>query len=127
MDIIRIAGHDATRGVDEVARVYFAVGARFGLDRLRSWAAAIPAETPWQKTAQHALVEDLYLFQSAIAARAIAEDGHAGGDPVDGWLVKRTRSVERVDQLMHDFRAAGTVDFSMLTVAARQLRVLAES
>ena len=126
MDIIRIARRDADHGVEEVARVYFGVGARFGLDRLRAATNAVAAETPWQKTALASLVEDLFHYQSALASRVIAEtDGAA--DPVEAWLAKRPRAVERADQVMHDFRAATTVDLAMLTVASRQFRMLVES
>jgi len=126
MDIIRIARLDADHGVEDVARVYFGVGARFSLDRLRAASNTIAAETPWQKTALSTLVEDLFLYQSALASRVIAEAGGAG-DPVEAWLAKRPRAVERVDQTMHDFRASTTVDLAMLTVASRQFRMLVES
>jgi glutamate dehydrogenase len=126
MDIIRIAQGDSSRGVEDVARVYFGLGDRFALDRLRSASQNIPAETPWQKTALSTLVEDLYGFQSVLASRVIVETDGAP-DPVEGWLASRARVVERVDQTMHDFRASSTVDLAMLAVAARQLRTLVES
>jgi glutamate dehydrogenase len=126
MDIIRIARTDAAHGVEDVARVYFDVGARFSLDRLRSATNGISAETPWQKTALATLVEDLFNYQSLLASRVIAETNGAA-DPVEAWLAKRPRVVERVDQTMHEFRSATTVDLAMLTVASRQFRVLVES
>jgi glutamate dehydrogenase len=126
MDIIRIARTDAAQGVEDVARVYFGVGARFSLDRLRSATNGIAAETPWQKTALSTLVEDLFNYQSTLASRVITE-ANGASDPVDAWLAKRPRAVERVDQTMHDVRAATTVDLAMLTVASRQFRMLVES
>lgn len=126
MDIIRISRTDADHGVEDVARVYFGVGSRFGLDRLRAATNGVAAETPWQKTALQALVDDLFTYQSALASRVIAET-NGPSDPVDAWLAKRPRIVERVDQTMHDFRASTTVDLAMLTVASRQFRVLVES
>jgi glutamate dehydrogenase len=126
MDIIQISRTDAMHGVDAVARVYFGVGERFSLDRLRSASQNISAETPWQKTALSTLIEDLYGYQSVLASRVITEaDG--GGDPVEKWLAQRPRVVERVDQTVHDFRASTTVDLAMLTVTSRQLRSLVES
>jgi glutamate dehydrogenase len=128
MDIIRIARTDAAHGVDDVARVYFGVGERFALDRLRDASQSISAETPWQKTALATLIEDLYGYQSVLASRVISETNGAGGsDPVEAWLAKRPRVVERVDQTIHDFRASTTVDLAMLTVTSRQLRSLVES
>ena len=128
MDIIRIARADAAHGVDEVARVYFGVGARFGLDRLRSATANIAAETPWQKTALTTLIDDLFAYQSSLASRVITEtNGAKGGDPVELWLSGRQRLVERVDQTINEFRTATSVDLAMLAVTLRQLRGLVES
>ncbi|HYO76772.1 MAG TPA: NAD-glutamate dehydrogenase domain-containing protein, partial [Thermoanaerobaculia bacterium] len=127
MDIIRIARADAAHGVEDVARVYFGLGERFALDRLRSASQNVAAETPWQKSALSALVDDLFNYQSTLASRVIAETNGAGSDPVEAWLAKRPRAVERVDQTMHDFRASTSVDLAMLAVASRQLRSLVES
>ncbi len=126
MDIIRISRRDADHGVEEVARVYFGVGSRFGLDRLRAATNSIAAETPWQKSALQALVDDLFTYQSTLASRVITESNGAA-DPVGTWLAKRPRVVERFDQTMHEFKASPTVDLAMLTVASRQFRVLVES
>jgi glutamate dehydrogenase len=125
MDIVRIARTDASHGVEDVARVYFGVGARFGFDRLRQAGGTIAAETPWQKAAVASLVDDLFNYQSVLASRVIAEAN--GGEPVESWLAKRARVVERVDQTMNDVKAAPAVDLAMLTVASRQLRALVES
>ncbi|HEX2060585.1 MAG TPA: NAD-glutamate dehydrogenase domain-containing protein, partial [Thermoanaerobaculia bacterium] len=126
MDIIRIARADDAHGVEDVARVYFGIGERFSLDKLRGASQNVAAETPWQKNALSAIIEDLYGYQSVLASRVIGESDGAP-DPVDAWLAKRPRVVERVDQTMHDFRASTTVDIAMLTVASRQLRTLVES
>jgi glutamate dehydrogenase len=124
MDIVRISRRGGA--VEDAARVYFGLGARFGLDRLRVSGAAIVAETPWQKAAVAALVDDLFNYQSVLATRVIAESNGAP-DPVDAWLASRARVVERVVSTIHDVEAAQTTDLAMLTVATRQLRALVES
>ncbi|MGZ8829737.1 MAG: hypothetical protein ACXW2Q_05095, partial [Thermoanaerobaculia bacterium] len=75
------------------------------------------------------VVDDLFIYQSVMATRVIAESNGARGatDPVDVWLAKRGRIVERVDQTMNEMRTAPSVDLAMLTVATRQLRTLVES
>ncbi|HSP17564.1 MAG TPA: NAD-glutamate dehydrogenase [Thermoanaerobaculia bacterium] len=132
MDIVRILRtepKEAGAGIDEVARVYFGIGARFGLDRLRAAGTSIATETPWQKAAVAAVVDDLFNYQSVLASRVIAESNGKRGtaDPIDAWLLSRGRVVERVDQTMNEMRTAPTVDLAMLTVASRQLRTLVES
>jgi glutamate dehydrogenase len=127
LDIVRIAQRGGE--VEEAARVYFGLGARFGLDRLRAAGAAITAETPWQKAAVAAVVDDLFNYQSQLASRVIVEtNGKAGtAAPVDQWLASRGRVVERIDQTLNDLKSAPAVDLAMLTVASRQLRTLVES
>src|SRR5712691_165277 len=122
LDIVRLTR--AGRPVDDVARVYFGLGARFGLDRLRAAGASIAADTPWQKAAVAAVVDDLFNYQSILASRVISEAN--GGRPVETWLSSRARIVERVDQTMNDLKSAAAVDLAMLTVASRQLRALVE-
>jgi glutamate dehydrogenase len=124
LDIVRLSR--TGRPVADVAKVYFSVGARFGLERLRTAGNSIPAETPWQKAALSAVVDDLFTYQSTLASKVLTESDGAK-DPVDQWLSTRPREVERIDQLMTDLRAAQTVDLAMLTVASRQLRGLVES
>ncbi|MGZ8867900.1 MAG: NAD-glutamate dehydrogenase domain-containing protein, partial [Thermoanaerobaculia bacterium] len=131
MDIVRISRREDAKkgqGVEEVARVYFGLGARFGLDRLRAAGSAIAADTPWQKAAVAALVDDLFNYQSVLASRVISEaNGSKTGDPVEIWLAERKRVVERIEQTMTEVRSAPNVDIAMLTVASRSLRALAES
>jgi glutamate dehydrogenase len=132
MDIVRILRTEPAErgaGIDEVARVYFGIGARFGLDRLRAAGTSIAADTPWQKAAVAAVVDDLFNYQSVLASRVIAEsNGNRGSaDTVDAWLQSRGRVVERVDQMMNEMRTSPSVDLAMLTVASRQLRTLLES
>ena len=89
--------------------------------------SSIAAETPWQKTAlADARRRPVQLPERARLARH-HRDERRRRDPVEPWLAKRPRVVERVDQTMHDFRARTTVDLAMLAVASRQFRVLVES
>jgi glutamate dehydrogenase len=143
MDIVRVARRtvagtspaappvaSAPGEIAAVAKVYFGVGARFDLDRLRSGAAAIAAETPWQKAAVAHVIDDLFSYQSTLTTRIIAEEGAGAGapaGPVEAWLARRPRIVERVDTLLHDIQTATTIDLAMLSVVTRQLRALVES
>jgi glutamate dehydrogenase len=138
MDIVRVA-RQAVPGVPTdqpaaastpaditaVAQVYFGVGARFDLDRLRAGAAAIATDTPWQKAAVSNAVDDLFSYQSTLTTRIIAEEGGAA-DRVEKWLARHSRAVERVDSILNETRTA-TIDLAMLSVVTRQLRALIEA
>jgi glutamate dehydrogenase len=125
-DIVRIA-EPMSLPIDRAGALYFAVGARFGLDWLRSAAAASVAGGRWSKLAFRSLLDEIDAIQSGLAASAIA-GGLDGADPIaalERWSEKRKAPVKRADDVIADIRATGRVDLAMLAVAARQLRALA--
>ncbi len=126
-DIVRIATrHGAT--VEEAARLYFAVGARFGLGPLRAAAQKLAARGHWQKLAAEAAIDDLYAHQRDITT-AVAGDapGLAPPEALDAWIAGRTAAVDRTDALVAELRAAHAIELAMLSVINRQFRALAES
>ena len=114
-------------GSSEVARVYFGLGARFGLEELRGRAAAGAAgadDDRWQAAAGEALIQDLFAHQSAMTASALTS-GAAAAEARDAWLAARQPLVDRLDATLAEIRAAPAGDFAaMLTVANHQLRLL---
>ena len=123
-DIVRIAT-GRKRGVEDVARVYFTIGRRLGLDWLRRAAAMLPAETEWQGAAAAAVIDDLYLQQSELTARILDHAGRARDPAAERWWTANRRSVSRAESVVADLRAAGNADLAMLTVANREIRSLA--
>jgi len=122
-ELVRLAERQSV-GVEDAAKVYFAVGERFGLAWLRNTAAKLPRETQWQGLAVGALIDDLTAQQAELAAALLAA-GQRDAELAPDWLSPRQRSVDRLDRLFADLRAQGTTDLAMLTVAARELRALA--
>ena len=124
-DIVRIAaggGYD----VAEVARVYYAIGAKFGLDWLRAAAETMSAETEWQTMAISAIVDDLYAQQSALATKVVDEAGGTRAAPavIEAWSTANGHGIDRVETMIGDLRRAGNVDLAMLAVANREIRSL---
>ena len=122
LDIVRIA-ETVKSDVSAVARLYFAVGARLGLDWLRSAAGKIKIETPWQKRAVEAVYDDLSLQQGEIARRAV-NGGKAADAAMTAWMESNRTGLARIDGLLTELKAAAVVDLAALTVAGRELRVL---
>ena len=58
--------------LDRAAQVYYGVGAQFALDEMRTAARRLPAETPWQKQAVEATIDDFFALQTDLAARILA-------------------------------------------------------
>jgi len=120
LEIADLAERSA-RPLDRAAQLYFAVGARFGLDDMRAAARRLPAETSWQKLAVEATVDDVFALQADLAARVLAE-GETEADPVAAWARSRAAALAPAETLAAELRAATTPDLALLVVAARQLR-----
>ena len=117
------AAQACERPVDEVGAVYFAVGARLGLDWLRAEAQAIDADDHWQRLATTAIVEDLYGQQRALTSRVIAAaDGAAGEEAVTAWADHNRAAVQRANDLIAEFKSLGRIDIARLAIANRHVR-----
>ncbi|MBL8692012.1 MAG: NAD-glutamate dehydrogenase [Rhodospirillaceae bacterium] len=114
-DIVRLGGDPLT-----VARVYYALGQRLGLDWLKSQAAQLKPQTDWQRQAAAAVLDDLYGHQASLARRVLADSGE-----LMTWVEGRKPAVERIDQVLTEMRAAPAVDLAMLAVANRRFGELA--
>ena len=129
LDVVRIA-RGANIPVEAVGRTYFAAGDRLGLEWLRQSAAALTAETHWQRQAVSAVMEDLYAQQRDLATRMLGErkaNGKIEGPELVGdWLDGRATVTARLEGLLGELKQSGTVDLAMLTVASRELRSLLE-
>jgi len=114
-DIIRIGGDPLA-----VARVYYALGQRLGLDWLKAQAGLLKPQTDWQRQAATAVLDDLYGHQANLARRVLADSG-----ALESWVETRRPAIDRIDQVLTDLRAAPSVDLSMLAVANRRFGELA--
>ena len=121
-DVVRLAS-PAGLPVQATAIVYSRIGARFGLDWLRSAANRIPADTQWYRLALSAMIDDLWGLQTELTARVLAG---GGADPaaIDAWSTSRAEAVERVDLLLGELQQLPQLDLAMLAVVGRELRNL---
>ncbi len=109
--------------LDQAARVYYAVSAQFALDEMRIAARRLRAETPWQKQAVEATIDDLFTLQTDLAARILASGSSAQSeDPVAAWSAAHAASLAPAEPLIRELRVTATPDLAMLVVAGRQLR-----
>ncbi len=110
------------RTLERAARIYYGVGARFALDEMRAAACRVPAETPWQKQAVEATIDDLSALQADLARRILNSEYSAEPDPLAAWSAASSAALAPTDPLIRELRAATTPDLAMLVVAGRQLR-----
>lgn len=107
--------------VERVGKVYFAVGERFGFDRLRRAAEQLKQQGPYMQAAVAAVLDDLSTHQSEITRQVVVHPGRAKA-AINEWVKGRQDAVNRLEQMREDFDAAPRIDIAMLTIAERSLR-----
>ncbi|MEO0427563.1 MAG: NAD-glutamate dehydrogenase [Pseudomonadota bacterium] len=122
LDIVDVAGR-TVRDVHAVAETYFAAGARFGLDWLRTEARGLAAGDHWEGVAVGRLISDLRAQQSQIAAAALARDeALLGADAVGAWADAKAEDAGRADKLMAELKGGAVLSVAKLAVAASAFR-----
>lgn len=124
-DVVRCA-RSSKVPVERVARVYYALGERFGFDRLRKAASERIDGNTWHKRAASATIDDLFHHQAELALRIFETMDGKEKSLVTAWSRQHRGAVERIEQLLQDFDTV-EVDVAVLAIAERELRRLAES
>ncbi|MEM6974239.1 MAG: NAD-glutamate dehydrogenase [Pseudomonadota bacterium] len=128
LDVVDVAVSQE-RDVAQVAETYYAVGARFGLDWLRTEARGLETADHWEQVAVSRLIGDLRAQQSQIAAAAL---GLAGCDSsidrgracIEAWAGAKAEEARRADQLVAELKSGDGLTVSKLAVAASQFRAV---
>ena len=87
LDIVELATK-SRRAWSDVARVYFEVGARIGLDWLREQVEQLAVDGPWQAVARTGLRDSALRIHRRLAERVLARDERgtaAGARRQPGW------------------------------------------
>ncbi|MBP9691805.1 MAG: NAD-glutamate dehydrogenase [Alphaproteobacteria bacterium] len=126
-DIIMLS-KETNIDVTMVARVYFAIAQQLGFEWLQKTAFDLSGETHWNQGAANAFLEELYMNQRDITKKVLAKNKSLNQlFNEDGMLAKNILPTASIDSLLFDLMNASTVDFSMLMVISRQLRILAQT
>jgi glutamate dehydrogenase len=127
-DVVRLAERRKANVID-VARIYYMVGSRFRLGRLRAAAERMDSESHWQQLAIAALIEEIYAHQLALTNRVIDHAGVKGDatKAVEGWIAAHPALVDPTEQLLNELWATEVNDLSMIAVASRQFRTMTQT
>ena len=130
-DIARLSA-ETKKPLDMVAGAYFAAARTIGVDRLRLSAERMVLPEHWDRLAVRRLIDDLFVHQRALAARALGngttgEDRAAGNAAVERWAQAHAEQVDRVSTLIGDLERSGTFTVARLTLAASQIRDLLDA
>jgi glutamate dehydrogenase len=119
----------ATSGqsVEDVGRVFVAVGERVELDRLEAELSSLPVAGRMQRWALQAVREDARAARREIARRALEEaPGVAPDEAVERFLASREEASRRLTAFMRTLSREGSADMAGLALAVRQLGSLAD-
>ncbi|MBL4613341.1 MAG: NAD-glutamate dehydrogenase [Magnetovibrio sp.] len=114
--------------VCEVGQLYFAVGSRFRLGRLRAACDAISSDSHWQKLAVAALIEEVFAHQLNLTAHVLDVSKNVT-DPdkaIKAWTDAHQVAIDRTEQLLTELWAGEINDIAMIAVASRALKSLTD-
>ncbi len=122
-DIVKAAKANKLK-VDDVAKIYFEMGARLGLDWMRQAIySSVPAGTYWRKLSVKTLIEDISEQQIRLTLEAIKHQTSEGAsdNPIESWVSKHISQVQRFDLFTQELKAQESLELSMLVVAVKRI------
>jgi len=125
IDIVLLAEQRGLK-VCEVAALYFAVGSKFRLGRLRAACEALGSDSHWQKLAVSALVEELFGHQYNLTAHVldVSQNVTDRDKAIKIWTDTYQNAINRTEQLLTELWAGDINDISMIAVASRAFKSL---
>lgn len=114
--------------VCDVAELYFAIGSRFRLGRLRAACEAVAGDSHWQKLAVAALIEEIFGHQQHLTAHVldVAKNVTDPTKAIKVWSEAHQNAIDRTEQLLTELWAGDITDVSMIAVASRALKSLTD-
>ena len=123
-DMVAVAAATG-RDLDDVAKVFFAVGAELRLDWLETQLADLRATSRMQRWALLAVREDSTQARRELAQTALDESpGRSPAEAVERFLHTRDAATRRLAAFLRALSREGEPDLAGLTLAVRQLRAL---
>jgi glutamate dehydrogenase len=113
--LARETGKDAAK----VAPLYFALGEKLGLDRLRGLANRYQPPEHWDRLALRRLLDDLSQSQRGIAKKLLA-----GGTSTEDWARAQSSALERTRSFLGTLEASGEISVAKLMLASSQIQML---
>jgi glutamate dehydrogenase len=125
LDITEVASATG-RSLELVASVYFALDLHLNYGWVRERVTALPADTHWQTLARTALQSDLTTLQRVLTTNVVklSPELEAPEALIDAWQAHSRGALERYRRVLADLQSASSVDLAMLSVAAREMRVI---
>ena len=123
-DMVAVAAATG-RSIEDVARVFFAVGGELQLDWMERELARVRSGTRMQRWALQAVRDDAFKARRALATAAL--QASPGAEPVvavERFLHDHDAEARRLDAFLRALSREGEPDLAGLTLAVRQLNAL---
>jgi glutamate dehydrogenase len=108
---IALLAHDANMDVPKVAALYFALGEKLGLDRLRLLGAKLSPSDHWDRLALRRLMDDLSAAQRNLA-RSLLTSAQKGDNAVEQWAQAHGEALERTRSFLGTLEGSGELSIA---------------
>ena len=128
LDIVEAALKEGF-SVDDVAKVYFALGEKLDLSWIRAQIIISKVENHWEALTREALRDDLD-WQQRLLTIAVLKHNCQTKDVdkrIEDWNDQYELLIHRWQEMLTDLRASATMNFTMFFVAIRELLDLTQT
>ncbi len=105
---------------EKTAALYFELGDRIGLSRLRGLAGQYAPPEHWDRLALRRLMDDISATQRGIAQQLLTDGG-----TVEDWAQSQDKALDRTRAFLATLEGSGELSIAKLMLAASQIRSLA--
>ncbi len=121
-DIVLVATQ-TKRPVETVARAFFGIGVRLGIDRLAARAGRVEVSDYFDRLALGRSVESVFGTQRSLVAE-ILRSSNAKSDPLVVWAKKNDEALGRTEEAMTEMIESGDLTLAKVAVAGSYLQDL---
>ncbi|NVM97497.1 NAD-glutamate dehydrogenase [Arthrobacter sp. SDTb3-6] len=123
LDVAKVS-RDIDEPVEDVARIYYSLYNRYGIDALLERITALPRNDRWQALARAALRDDLYATTADMTRNVMhsTDEGLPTEDRIAGWEAQNKEQLGRATKMFAEVNGLEQDDMASLSVALRLLR-----
>jgi glutamate dehydrogenase len=110
--------------IGDLAAIFFDFEKRLEIGWLGRLTSQSVAQTPWQREAAAAALEELASNHRRLTAQLAARKDKSKAQNVAHWAAQNAPALERYDAMLTEWRAVGAVDLAMLLLANETLSAL---
>ncbi len=124
-DIVLVATQ-TKRPVEAVAKAFFGIGVRLGIDRLAARAGRVEVSDYFDRLALGRAGESIFATQRSLVAE-ILRGANAKADPLSAWAKSNGEAFERAERSMAEMIDSGDLTLAKVAVAGSYLQDLLET